>query len=729
MPVFVNGERIDDKFIKDEMGRLRPEYVKVFQDQSPAEQDAQLREWATENVIERVLIHQQAKKKYPEIPQIQIEKAYAKLMKNHGGEEKFYQRPGVSPEYRETLKQDIATQIRVDRLLAEVTKKVKKPSPEDAREYYENNIDQFMIPELVRAAHIVRHVDAEHPAEQALLAIKESERALKQGRSFEELADENSDCPGNGGDLGYFARGEMVQQFEDVVFAMDVGEVSAVFHTEFGFHIAKVLDKQERQPATFDAVKDELIDRLHDDARVTTMENYVDGLKEKATIVIEPEKTDPLEKLSIPEKRDEAKKVADRPHKQLNSLLIKPAGPDCNMACTYCFYLEKADLFNETKIHRMSEDVLREMTRQAMVQSGQHINFGWQGGEPTLMGLPFFEKAMQFQQEYGRGKSVGNGLQTNGILIDEEWAHFLHKYNFLVGLSLDGPEHIHNKYRHMRGGNGSWHRVEDSAKLMLDHDVSVNALSVVNDYSVQFPEEIYAYYKYLGLTFLQFIPCVETDPMDASKAAPFSVSPDHYGEFLCSLFDLWMADFKDKKPTTSIRYFDSLFFNYVGLPAPECTLLPSCGIYTVVEHNGDVFSCDFFVEPNWKLGNVMNDALIDMLNSDKQHEFGTMKAELPVDCKTCQWLKYCWGGCTKDRMRDPRDKGISHFCQSYKMFFTHAHSRMEKLASEWKREQDKLARQEKVKNAIAKGEMGQVGRNDPCPCGSGKKFKKCCGAA
>lgn len=404
------------------------------------------------------------------------------------------------------------------------------------------------------------------------------------------------------------------------------------------------------------------------------------------------------------------------PKKRLQSILIKPAGPDCNMACRYCFYLEKGALFPEQPVHRMSDDVLEETVRQMMTPGEQNLSFGWQGGEPTLMGLDFFNKAVDFQQRYGySGQMVGNGLQTNGLLIDDEWCTFLKKYNFLVGLSLDGPEHVHNRYRIARGGQQTWHRVTAARDRMLDAGVELNALIVVNDYSVQFVDEIYAYHKEHGLQHMQFIPCVETDHSDPSRAASFSVSSKALGTFLCQLFDLWMNDFENGEPTTFIRWFDSLFFTYVGLDPPECTLLPSCGVYVVVEHNGNVYSCDFFVESQCKLGNVMEGNLTDILNSEQQHRFGQLKAALPKVCLSCEWLQHCQGGCTKDRIRDPMDRGSNHFCEAYKAFFAHAHARMLELADRWKKQQSA--------NMPTK-----VGRNDPCPCGSGKKFKKCCGA-
>jgi uncharacterized protein len=374
------------------------------------------------------------------------------------------------------------------------------------------------------------------------------------------------------------------------------------------------------------------------------------------------------------------------PHKkQLSSVLIKPAGPDCNMACAYCFYRDKEAFFPGGKIHRMNDEILEETIKQVFSQPLPAVSIGWQGGEPTLMGLPFFEKAVALQIRYGKGKSVGNGLQTNGLLIDKDWARFLKKYQFLVGLSLDGPEHIHNRYRLRLGGQDSWTEVMDRTRLMLDEGVEVNALVVVNDYSVQFPQEIYEFHKGLGFDHMQFIPCVETDPADTSRAAPFSAPAEGYGRFLNKLFDLWLADFQDGRPTTSIRFFDSVFYRYVDRDPPECDLRAECGNYVVVEHNGDVYACDFFVEEGWKLGNVMEGKLIHMLNSARQNEFGRIKADLPEACPACEWLRICRGGCTKDRLRDPRDRGHNHFCQAYKTFFAHADARMRKLAAEWKK--------------------------------------------
>jgi uncharacterized protein len=412
----------------------------------------------------------------------------------------------------------------------------------------------------------------------------------------------------------------------------------------------------------------------------------------------------------------------------LNSVLVKPAGPDCNIACKYCFYLEKSEIFSEVKVHRMSEDILEEMVRQVMFYGEQEVSFGWQGGEPTLMGIPFFEKAVQFQLKYGKGQTVGNGLQTNGLLVNKDWAEFLSRYKFLVGLSLDGPEHVHDYYRKGRDGRGTWSRVVKSAELMLDSGVEVNALTVLNDFSVKFPEEIYEFHKSLGLNFLQFIPCLEPEPEVFGETTSFSVSPKLFGEFLCRVFDLWRKDFDGDVATTSVRFFDSVFHTYVGLPAPECTLLPECGSYVVVEYNGNIYSCDFFVENDWKLGNIKNEkSIFDMLNSPRQGEFGQLKSDISDECKDCSWLRFCMGGCTKDRRFGTKNNNLNYLCKGYKMFFEHADTELRKIAEKWMRKQ-MMEYQNEQRDPVPESEkMEQVRPDDPCGCGSGKKYKKCCG--
>ncbi len=410
----------------------------------------------------------------------------------------------------------------------------------------------------------------------------------------------------------------------------------------------------------------------------------------------------------------------------LQDVLVKPAGPDCNMDCGYCFYLEKLGLYPETATHRMSHDVLEVLIRKVMGGATEQVVFSWQGGEPTLMGLDFYRRVVMLQQRFGRGQTVGNGLQTNGLLLDRTWARFLADYRFLVGLSLDGPEHVHDRYRVTAAGRGTWAAVIDAAGVLQDAGVAVNALSVVTDYSAQFPEEIYSHHKELGLDHMQFVPCVETHAENPERAAEFSLTARRYGSFLCRLFDLWLEDFVEGKPTTSVRFFDAILHRYLGQEPPDCTLRRQCGDYLVVEHNGDVFSCDFFVEPKWLLGNVVHDNLQALLNSDRQAAFGCLKSSLPPKCVTCEWLHLCTGGCTKDRIRDPGDHGLNHFCEAYLRFFDHADAGFRRLAEEWRMGETERA-EAAVGNRVPFAGP-KVGRNEPCPCGSGMKFKKCCGS-
>jgi len=383
-------------------------------------------------------------------------------------------------------------------------------------------------------------------------------------------------------------------------------------------------------------------------------------------------------------------------HRPLNSVLVKPSGPDCNLGCTYCFYLEKEKLFPETKVHRMSHEIQEEMIRQVMQQSGDAVSIVWQGGEPALMGLDFYKRAIELEKKYGHGQEVGNGFQTNGTLLDVEWAKFFKKYDWLIGFSLDGPKHIHDRHRLDKGLHPTWEKVEEVARMLIAEGVAVNAMCCITDYSSNYAEELYNYYKNHGLTWMQFIPIVEIDKDDPTKVAPFSVTNEQYGKFLITLFDLWINDFKNGEPTTSVRHFESVFHSYVGLESPECTMMKECGPYVVIEHNGNVYSCDFFVEPRHRLGNIRQSKIIDMLISKKQDEFGKVKTLLPRKCKFCPWYSKCFGGCTKDRIKDPKDQRQPRFCRAYQLFFEHADARLKVLAEQWVKKQSDYEERERT---------------------------------
>ncbi|MFZ0391089.1 MAG: anaerobic sulfatase maturase, partial [Calditrichia bacterium] len=408
--------------------------------------------------------------------------------------------------------------------------------------------------------------------------------------------------------------------------------------------------------------------------------------------------------------------------KKLKSILIKPAGPDCNLNCSYCFYLDKQHFFSKRTSHRMSLDVLEKIIKQVMEQGESPISFIWQGGEPTLMGWEFFQKAVEFQAKYSRGQLVENSLQTNGILIDPRWADFLLENRFLVGLSLDGPEHIHNRYRKTGSQKDTWEKVINTARMLRDRGVAVNAVCVVTDYSSRFPAEIYRFFKSERFGYLQFIPMLNAGNSNTDQEDPAQLSAEKFGQFLCGLFESWTADFENGYPRSYIRFFDAVLHLYLKLPPSECTLLPNCGEYLVVEHNGQVYSCDFYVSPDWNLGNIMENPLIEMLNSGRQQDFGLRKSRLPGECLQCNWLQYCRGGCPAYR---DMQSGTLNYCESYRRFFEKADPVMTELAQKWKHDQKIRTRKKEVQQALIKGELHPQ-RNAPCPCGSGKKYKKCC---
>ena len=330
----------------------------------------------------------------------------------------------------------------------------------------------------------------------------------------------------------------------------------------------------------------------------------------------------------------------------------------------------------------MPEEVLDALVRQVMGGGASSVSFGWQGGEPTLMGLEFFERVTALQERYGMaGQSVANGLQTNGLLIDGAWARFLARYRFLVGLSVDGPDEVHDRFRSRADGRGTAARVRDAAKRLLDADVAVNGLVVLTAASVGRVAEIWHSLAELGLCHLQFIPCLEWDGGSRRRWAPYCATPEQLGEMLCELFDLWCGAFSDGGPTVFVRWFDALLYGYVGLEPPLCTLQERCGDGVVVEHNGDVYACDFYVEPRWRLGSLLERDLRELAWGARQREFGARKAALPEACRACRWVSRCRGGCPKDRDRALDNSGKDALCGAYRAFFAHADARLRRLAA------------------------------------------------
>ncbi|MDZ7342351.1 MAG: anaerobic sulfatase-maturation protein [candidate division KSB1 bacterium] len=423
-------------------------------------------------------------------------------------------------------------------------------------------------------------------------------------------------------------------------------------------------------------------------------------------------------------------------------IIAKPIGPICNLNCTYCFYLEKENLYPAQNNWIMSDEVLESFIRQYLAANeAPQVNFAWQGGEPTLLGIEFFKKAVQFQQRHGDGKSIENAFQTNGVLLNDEWCEFLAQNKFLVGLSLDGPEEFHNEYRKNKGGRGSFDQVMRGLELLKKHSVDFNILTTVNRVNSQQPLAVYRFLKQVGSGFIQFIPIVERqaqlqcstsstfaspDNVAASVTA-WSVDPAQFGQFLIAIFDEWV---RNDVARQYIQIFDVALQSWLGIQQSLCVFTATCGHALALEHNGDLYACDHFVYPQFRLGNIRQQPLRELVLSEQQTKFGQDKQDrLPSYCHSCAVEFACHGECPKNRFLSTPDgeSGLNYLCQGYKQFFDHINPYMKFMAAELRQQRPPA----NVMHWIRERDRGfrdlNVGRNDPCPCGSGKKFKKCCG--
>lgn len=358
----------------------------------------------------------------------------------------------------------------------------------------------------------------------------------------------------------------------------------------------------------------------------------------------------------------------------------KPIGPVCNIHCRYCFYLKKQELYPEKKVSnfRMSYNVLEEYIRQYMDKPDQQITFVWQGGEPTMLGLDFFRRVIALQRKYNtKGKQVLNTMQTNGILLNEEWAHFLKEHRFLIGVSLDGPKHFHNKYR-----QSTFEGVMRGIKVLKKHNVEYNILCTVNRQNSDHPLEVYEFFKKeSGTIYWQFIPIVEHSGANVQE---HSVLPEQYGRFLVEIFDYWVRNDIGK---ISIQIFDVVFNHFMGVPATLCIFSETCGDAPALEHNGDFYSCDHFVDKEYFLGNIMDKPMQLMVDSDQQKKFGqSKKTELPQYCLKCDVKHLCNGGCPKNRFSYTPDGeyGLNYLCDAYQFFFRYVTPYMKYLAQQFR---------------------------------------------
>lgn len=377
-------------------------------------------------------------------------------------------------------------------------------------------------------------------------------------------------------------------------------------------------------------------------------------------------------------------------------VMLKPAGAHCNLACKYCYYLEKNKLYPTAQRHLMSDEMLEQFTREYIeAQTMNQVLFTWHGGEPLLRSIDFYRKALSLQQKYAGGRRIDNVIQTNGTLLTDEWCEFFAQNHWLVGISIDGPQPDHDHYRLTAAGKPSWKKVMQGIKLLKKHGVEWNAMAVVNAYNANHPLEFYRFFKENGCQFLQFTPIVERltrhedgrtlasladkDEISLSEA---SVAPEQWGYFLCAIFDEWVRKDVGK---IFVEIFDCTLANWMGISPGICAYSKECGHAGVMEHNGDVYSCDHFVFPEYKLGNIRDHSLIDMLYGEQQQEFSRLKhSSLPRQCKECDMEFACHGECPKNRFIKDKygDSGLNYLCPGYYHYYQHVAPYMDYMKQE-----------------------------------------------
>ena len=366
-------------------------------------------------------------------------------------------------------------------------------------------------------------------------------------------------------------------------------------------------------------------------------------------------------------------------------VMLKPAGAHCNLACKYCYYLEKNNLYQNSHRHLMTDEMLEQFTREYIeAQTMPQVLFTWHGGEPLMRSIDFYKKALALQKKYAHGKQIDNVIQTNGTLLTDEWCEFFAKNHWLVGISIDGPQEYHDHYRVTPAGKPSWEKVMQGISLLKKHRVEWNAMAVVNAYNAEHPLEFYHFFRDNGCQYLQFTPIVErlTEHEDGRTLASLadnreipladaSVTPEQWGNFLCTIFDDWVRHDVGK---TFVEIFDCTLANWMGVLPGICAYSKECGHAGVMEHNGDVYSCDHFVFPEYKLGNIREQSLIDMLYGEKQQAFSRLKhTSLPRQCKECDMEFACHGECPKNRFEKDKygEPGLNYLCQGYYQYYSH----------------------------------------------------------
>lgn len=376
-------------------------------------------------------------------------------------------------------------------------------------------------------------------------------------------------------------------------------------------------------------------------------------------------------------------------------IMLKPAGSLCNLRCKYCYYLEKSKLYEDNKNHVITDALLEKFIKEYIeAQTTPQVLFTWHGGETLMRPISFYRRALELQRYYARGRQIDNSIQTNGILLNDEWCRFFKENNFLVGVSIDGPQEFHDEYRRTATGKPSFRQVMKGIDLLNKYGVEWNALAVVNDFNADYPLDFYHFFKDIDCRYIQFTPIVErivkrTDGLtlapgmeEGGELTGFSVTAEQWGSFLCTIFDEWVHHDVGEY---YIQLFDATLANWVGVAPGICTMAKECGHAGVMEYNGDVYSCDHFVYPEYKLGNLAYKTIYEMMNSDRQKEFSKMKYRLlPQQCKECKYQFACHGECPKNRFI--RDKygntGLNYLCKGYYQFFEHVAPYMDFMKNE-----------------------------------------------
>jgi uncharacterized protein len=421
-------------------------------------------------------------------------------------------------------------------------------------------------------------------------------------------------------------------------------------------------------------------------------------------------------------------------------VLTKPTGAICNLDCKYCFFLSKEELYPNSKF-RMTDEVLERYIRQQCESQAAlpEVTISWQGGEPTLMGLDFFRRSVELAAKYRRpAQSVQYTIQTNGTLVDEEWCAFFREHRVLVGLSIDGPRKQHDAYRVDKGGHPTFDKVMQAARLMQQHQVDFNVLCTVHAKNADHALEVYRFFRDdLGTRHIQFIPIVErvnsdgrTRFQEGNAVTDRSVTAEQWGRFLTTIFDEWL---KRDVGTVFVQMFDAALASWVGTTPTLCIFAETCGDAVALEHTGDLYSCDHFVEPKHLLGNIAETSLAELVASPQQRAFGAAKRDtLPRYCRECPVRFACHGECPKNRfiLTPDGEPGLNYLCAGYKGFFTHIDKPMRIMADLLRRGRyaDEVTQILKAEDVRLSAAVARAGRNEPCPCGSGRKTKRCHGA-